>query len=163
MKKGILMIILIAASLSLTGCYMIKCDKHNYGYVISLKTAQVSFDDFKKLDTLLKNNGFSGGDEEKKDAVSRGIENDRYISYSKKLSLKEHPYVEVYIFYLKNQQDLSIQQLEIRVENSYRGAVNPAIKSVIEHDADLIYQYLNTITNNSVTIEKEIVTPPYCI
>lgn len=163
MNKIMLIAVLIIVNLCLTGCYMIMCDKHNYGYIVSFKTAQISLDSFNKLDALLKSNGFSGGGEEKKDAVSRGIENDRYISYSKKLSVKDHPFVEVYIFYIRNEQNRTIQNLEIRIENSYRGGVNPEIKSVIEHDADLIYQYLKNITNDSVTIKKETVTPPYCI
>jgi hypothetical protein len=148
--------------------FLIGCKPTGYEVELSVDSARLS--DIEYVEGFLKKEGFQiltydatgkGNVKEWREReVSAHYPGEVYTALMKRISDREYSWVEIYIYYVKDQEDSATHVL-FRIGNAYSGLIDPQVKAKINNISQSLYEGLSERVGRERLIIKrqEVVSP----
>lgn len=125
------------------------------GYIITIKTNRVKYDDLQQIGRMLKDKDFKILMWERKKDIQE-YPNEFYTLFEKKVSGEHYYLVDVYLDYIKDVPNNIALNLRIDIHNIFKGGTVMELKDEIDKIGDLVYQELvDKVGKENVVIERK--------
>ena len=160
--------ILVFIALCTTGCDLWVLGSERTGYRLIIESEAIIYRNVLEIETLLLGEGYqfleyrdSNGTitkwRERPVKWKEGHKNEVYTCFEKKITISDkQDIINVYLYYIKNSEANSVQNVIFRVENWWRGGILPELRKEINHTGQLISGYLSDqLGEGKVSVKRE--------
>jgi len=125
------------------------------GYIITIKTNEIKYDDLQQIGIMLKDRDFKTLMWERKKDMEK-YPNEVFTLFEKKVNGKHYYFVDVYLEYIKEVPNNIAVNLRLDIHNVYKGGTITELKDEIDKIGDMVYQELiDKVGEKNVEIERK--------